>query len=92
MNLIQKYELAFRRYVFEKYPNHKAIYNVATEENYYRCVRVGTAFEEIPQGFIILFCKLEATNVELIPSSSHKLIILAASQGSLSTIWPSLIH
>ena len=48
MNLNGKYEFACGGYVFEKYPNHKAIYlditDMATEENYNRCVRAGIAF------------------------------------------------
>ena len=67
MNLDQKYEFAFAGYVFDKYPNHRAIYldrtNMATEEGFDRCIRVGTAFKKLPRGFIILFSKLEVTDV-----------------------------
>ena len=67
MNLDQKYEFAFRGYVFEKYPNHRAIYlsktNMTTERGFDRCIRVGTAFKKLPRGFIILFSKLEVTDV-----------------------------
>ena len=67
MKLNQKYEFAFRGYTFEKYPNHKAIYldvtNMATEQGYNRCIRAGTAFKELPPGFIILFSKLAVTDV-----------------------------
>ena len=69
MNLDQKYEFAFRGYVFEKYPNHLAIYlgktNMTTEQGFDRCIRVGTAFKKLPPGFIILFSKLEVTDVML---------------------------
>jgi hypothetical protein len=68
MNLDQKYEFAFRGYVFEKYPKHKAIYmdftNMTTQAGYDRCVRAGTAFEKLPEGFIVLFSKLEVSNVK----------------------------
>ena len=67
MNLNQKYEFAFRGYVFEKYPNHRAIYlsktNMTTERGFDRCIRVGTAFKKLPRGFIILFSKLKVTDV-----------------------------
>ena len=67
LNLNQKYEFAFRGYVFEKYPNHPAIYlsntNMTTEPGFNRCIRVGTAFKKLPPGFIIPFSKLEVTNV-----------------------------
>ena len=67
MNLDQKYEFAFRGYVFVKYPNHRAIYldrtKMTSEQRFDRCIRVGTAFKKLPPGFIILFSKLEVTNV-----------------------------
>ena len=67
MNLDQKYEFAFAVYVFDKYPNHRAIYlgttNITTEHGFDRCIRVGTAFKKLPPGFIILFSKLEVTYV-----------------------------
>ena len=67
MDLNQKYEFAFRGYVFEKHPNHRAIYldttNMTTEQGFDRCIRVGTAFKKRPRGFIILFSKLEVTDV-----------------------------
>ena len=54
MNLDQKYEFAFRGYVFEKYLNHRAIYldrtKMTTEQGFDRCIRVGTAFKKLPQG------------------------------------------
>ena len=67
MNINQRYEFAFRGYVFEKHPNHRAIYldttNMTTETGFNRCIRAGTAFKKIPRGFIILFSKLEVTDV-----------------------------
>ena len=66
MNLNQEYEFAFGGYVFDKYPNHPAIYmsttNITTEFGFNRCVRAGTAFKKLPPEFIILFSKLEVTN------------------------------
>ena len=48
MNLDQKYEFAFRGYVFEKYPNHRAIYlsktNMTTERGFDRCIRLRNTF------------------------------------------------
>ena len=68
MNLNQKYEFAFGGYVFEKYPNHPAIYlsttNMTTQAGFDRCIRAGTAFKKLPPGFIIPFSKLQVTNVK----------------------------
>ena len=36
---------------------------MTTEEGYDRCIRAGTAFKKLPPGFIILFSKLEVTDV-----------------------------
>ena len=51
----------------ENCPNHRAILmdvtNMATEPGYGRCVRAGTAFKELPKGFIDLFSKLAVTSV-----------------------------
>ena len=67
MKLNQKYEFAFRGYVFEKYPNQRAIYldttNMTTEAGFDRCIRAGTAFKKLPPGFVILFSKLVVTDV-----------------------------
>ena len=68
MNLNQKYEFAFNGYIFDKYPNHPAIYlgttNMTTEDRFNRCVRAGTAFKKLPPEFIILFSTLEVTDEE----------------------------
>ena len=37
---------------------------MTTEDGFDRCVRAGTAFKKLPRGFIILFSKLEVTNME----------------------------
>ena len=54
MNLDQKYEFTFAGYVFDKYPNHRAIYlgrtNMRTEPGFDRCIRVGTAFKNYRQA------------------------------------------
>ena len=67
MNLDQKYEFTFAGYVFGEYPNHQAIYvdrtKMTTEPGFDRWIRVGTTFKKLPPGFIILFPKLEVTNV-----------------------------
>ena len=63
MNLNQKYEFAFNGYIFDKYPNHPAIYlsttNMPTDPRFNRCVRAGSAFKKLPPEFIILFSTLE---------------------------------
>ena len=75
MNLNQKYEFAFRGYVFDKYPNHPAIYlrttNMTTEDGFDRCVRAGTAFKKLPPEFIILFSKLEVTNEQSVGDAAR---------------------
>ena len=68
MSLNQKYEFAFGGYVFDKYPNHPAIYmsttNMTTDSGFNRCVRAGSAFKKLPPEFIILFSTLEVTDEE----------------------------
>jgi hypothetical protein len=66
MNLNQKYEFAFNGYIFDKYPNHPAIYlsttNMTADPRFNRCVRAGSAFKKLPPEFIILFSTLEVTD------------------------------
>ena len=36
---------------------------MTTKQGFDRCIRVGTAFKKLPRGFVILFLKLDVTDV-----------------------------
>ena len=49
---------------------------MATEENYDRCVRAGTAFEKVPEVFILLLSKREVTDVKLTGKAARYQVFL----------------
>ena len=68
-NLTQKYDFALAGYEFPNNPGQKAIVldktDMVTDPGYNGCIRAGTAFDELPAGFIILFSHWDITDEEL---------------------------
>ena len=68
-NLTQKYDFALAGYEFPNNPGEKAIdldkTDMKTHPRYKRCIRAGSAFSELPEGFIILFSHWTITDEEL---------------------------
>ena len=68
-NMKQKYDFALSGYKFADNPGEKAIElgttDMTTDPRFNRCIRVGTAFDELPEGFIILFSHWDITDKKL---------------------------
>ena len=65
----QKYSFASSGYKFADNPGGKAIdldeTDMETDPRCKRCIRVGTAFSELPEGFVILFSHWSITDKKL---------------------------
>ena len=62
----QKIEFALRGYIFPDQEDNPAIYvgktSIKMPDGSDRCVRAGKLFEKLPEGFVILYSKLEVTD------------------------------
>ena len=80
MSLIQKYEFALNGYEFPNLPGQKAIIlsetAMKTDPKFKRCIRAGPLFDELPEGFIILFSHRCITNYQLGGTSSKYQVTL----------------